>query len=120
MLRLATASRPPRSFASQHPGPVFFVQDATKFPDLIHGAKLEANSGYPQAATAHDTFWDFVSLMPESTHMLTWAMSDRTIPRSLRMIEGGFNPPRGQKAPARFSQSLVASLGVLAVRPRGR
>jgi catalase len=68
--------------------PVFFIQDAIKFPDLIHAVKMEANSGYPQAATAHDTFWDFVSLMPESTHMLMWAMSDRTIPRSLRMIEG--------------------------------
>jgi catalase len=68
--------------------PVFFIQDAIKFPDLIHAVKMEANSGYPQAATAHDTFWDFVSLMPESTHMLMWAMSDRTIPRSLRTIEG--------------------------------
>src|SRR3982751_2281666 len=54
--------------------PVFFIQDAIKFPDLIHAAKMEAQSGYPQAATAHDTFWDFVSLMPESTHMLMWAM----------------------------------------------
>jgi catalase len=68
--------------------PVFFIQDAIKFPDLIHAAKMESNSGYPQAATAHDTFWDFVSLMPETTHMLMWAMSDRTIPRSLRMMEG--------------------------------
>lgn len=68
--------------------PVFFIQDAIKFPDLIHAAKMEADRGYPQAATAHDTFWDFISLMPESTHMIMWAMSDRTIPRSLRTIEG--------------------------------
>ena len=67
---------------------VFFIQDAIKFPDLIHAVKMEADRGYPQAASAHDTFWDFVSLMPESTHMLLWAMSDRTIPRSLRTIEG--------------------------------
>jgi catalase len=68
--------------------PVFFIQDALKFPDLVHAVKMEADRGYPQAASAHDTFWDFVSLMPESTHMLMWAMSDRTIPRSLRTIEG--------------------------------
>ncbi len=68
--------------------PVFFIQDAIKFPDLIHAVKMEADRGYPQAASAHDTFWDFISLMPESTHMVMWAMSDRGIPRSLRMIEG--------------------------------
>ena len=68
--------------------PVFFIQDAIKFPDLIHAVKMEADKGYPQAASAHDTFWDFVSLMPESTHMLLWAMSDRTLPRSFRTIEG--------------------------------
>ena len=68
--------------------PVFFIQDAIKFPDLIHAAKMESDRGYPQAATAHDTFWDFIGLMPESTHMIMWAMSDRGIPRSLRMIEG--------------------------------
>jgi catalase len=68
--------------------PVFFIQDAIKFPDLIHAVKMEADRGYPQAATAHDTFWDFISLMPESLHMIMWAMSDRTIPRSLRMMEG--------------------------------
>lgn len=68
--------------------PVFFIQDAIKFPDLIHAVKMEADRGYPQAASAHDTFWDFIGLMPESTHMVMWAMSDRTIPRSLRMIEG--------------------------------
>ncbi|MBA3677079.1 MAG: catalase [Sphingosinicella sp.] len=68
--------------------PVFFIQDAIKFPDLIHAVKMEADKGYPQAASAHDTFWDFIGLMPEATHMIMWAMSDRTIPRSLRMMEG--------------------------------
>ena len=68
--------------------PVFFIQDAIKFPDLIHAVKMEADRGYPQAASAHDTFWDFISLMPESLHMVMWAMSDRAIPRSLRMMEG--------------------------------
>jgi catalase len=68
--------------------PVFFIQDAIKFPDLIHAAKAEPDRGFPQAQTAHDTFWDFASLMPESTHMLMWAMSDRAIPRSFRMMEG--------------------------------
>lgn len=68
--------------------PVFFIQDAIKFPDLIHAVKMEADRAYPQAGSAHDTFWDFASLLPESTHMLMWAMSDRTLPRSLRMIEG--------------------------------
>ncbi|HET6553520.1 MAG TPA: catalase [Dyella sp.] len=68
--------------------PVFFIQDAIKFPDLVHAVKMEPDRGYPQAATAHDTFWDFVSLMPESMHMIMWAMSDRTLPRSFRMMEG--------------------------------
>jgi catalase len=68
--------------------PVFFIQDGIKFPDLIHAAKPEPHREIPQAATAHDTFWDFVSLLPESTHMLMWAMSDRAIPRSYRMMEG--------------------------------
>ena len=68
--------------------PVFFIQDAIKFPDLIHAVKMEPDRGYPQAASAHDTFWDFASLMPESMHMLMWAMSDRTLPRSFRMMEG--------------------------------
>ncbi len=68
--------------------PVFFIQDAIKFPDLIHSVKPEPDRGFPQAASAHDTFWDFVSLMPESIHMVTWAMSDRAIPRSYRMMEG--------------------------------
>ena len=68
--------------------PVFFIQDAIKFPDLIHAAKQEPDRDFPQAATAHDNFWDFVSLMPESMHMIMWAMSDRAIPRSFRFMEG--------------------------------
>ena len=68
--------------------PVFFIQDAMKFPDLIHSVKPEPHNGMPQAASAHDTFWDFVSLMPESAHMLMWVMSDRAIPRSLRTMQG--------------------------------
>ncbi len=68
--------------------PVFFIQDAIKFPDLIHAAKEEPDRGFPQAQTAHDNFWDFVSLTPESTHMLMWIMSDRAIPRSFRFMEG--------------------------------
>ncbi len=68
--------------------PVFFIQDAIKFPDLIHAAKDEPDRGFPQAQTAHDNFWDFISLTPESMHMAMWIMSDRTIPRSLRFMEG--------------------------------
>ena len=68
--------------------PVFFIQDAMKFPDLIHAVKPEPHHGMPQAASAHDTFWDFASLMPESTHMLMWAMSDRAIPRSFATMQG--------------------------------
>ncbi len=68
--------------------PVFFIQDAIKFPDLIHAVKMEPDRGYPQADSAHDTFYDFISLTPEAMHMMMWAMSDRTIPRSLRMMEG--------------------------------
>src|SRR3982751_1450186 len=68
--------------------PVFFIQDAIKFPDLVHAVKMEPDRGFPQAATAHDTFWDFISLMPESMNMVMWIMSDRTIPYSLRHIEG--------------------------------
>ena len=68
--------------------PVFFIQDAIKFPDLIHAVKPEPHNEIPQAASAHDTFWDFISLMPESAHMILWLMSDRAIPRSLRMMEG--------------------------------
>ena len=68
--------------------PVFFIQDAIKFPDPIHAAKQDPDREFPQAQTAHDTFWDFISLTPESMHMIMWIMSDRTIPRSLRMMEG--------------------------------
>lgn len=68
--------------------PVFFIQDAIKFPDLVHAVKPEPDNDMPQAASAHDTFWDFISLMPESTHMIMWLMSDRAIPRSYRMMEG--------------------------------
>jgi catalase len=68
--------------------PVFFIQDAMKFPDLVHAAKPEPHFAMPQAASAHDTFWDFASLMPEITHMLMWAMSDRAIPRSYRTMQG--------------------------------
>lgn len=68
--------------------PVFFIQDAIKFPDLIHAAKQDPDREFPQAQTAHDTFWDFISLTPESMHMVMWTMSDRAIPRSYRMMEG--------------------------------
>jgi len=68
--------------------PVFFIQDAMKFPDVVHAVKMEPDRGFPQAGSAHDTFWDFISLTPEAMHMIMWAMSDRAIPRSLRMIEG--------------------------------
>ena len=68
--------------------PVFFIQDAVKFPDLVHAVKPEPHNEIPQAASAHDTFWDFISVMPESTHMIMWVMSDRAIPRSFRMMEG--------------------------------
>ncbi len=68
--------------------PVFFIQDAMKFPDLVHAVKPEPHNEIPQAASAHDTFWDFISMTPESAHMIMWAMSDRAIPRSLRMMQG--------------------------------
>ena len=68
--------------------PVFFIQDAMKFPDLVHAVKPEPHNEIPQAASAHDTFWDFISLMPESMHMVMWQMSDRALPRSFRMMEG--------------------------------
>jgi catalase len=68
--------------------PVFFIQDAMKFPDLVHAVKMEPDRGFPQSATGHDTFWDYISLTPEAMHMVMWIMSDRTLPRSLRMIEG--------------------------------
>ncbi|ESW62607.1 MAG: catalase [Rhodobacter sp. CACIA14H1] len=68
--------------------PVFFIQDPIKFPDLVHAAKQEPDRAFPQAQTAHDNFWDFISLMPESLHMIMWTMSDRAIPRSFRFMEG--------------------------------
>jgi catalase len=68
--------------------PVFFIQDAIKFPDLVHAVKQEPDRDFPQAATAHDNFWDFISLMPESMHMMMWVMSDRALPRSFRFMEG--------------------------------
>ncbi|QJB39660.1 catalase [Chitinophaga oryzae] len=68
--------------------PVFFIQDAVKFPDFVHAVKPEPHHEMPQAASAHDTFWDFISIMPESMHMIMWVMSDRAIPRSYRMMEG--------------------------------
>jgi len=85
--------------------PVFFIQDAMKFPDLVHAVKPEPHNEIPQAASAHDTFWDFISLMPESMHMIMWVMSDRAIPRSFRMMEGfGVHTFRfiNEKGKARF------------------
>jgi catalase len=85
--------------------PVFFIQDAIKFPDVIHAVKPEPHNEIPQAASAHDTFWDFISLTPESTHMIMWVMSDRAIPRSYRMMEGfGVHTFRfvNEKGKARF------------------
>ncbi len=85
--------------------PVFFIQDAMKFPDFVHSVKPEPHNEIPQAASAHDNFWDFVSLSPESTHMLMWVMSDRGIPRSYRMMEGfGVHTFRfvNEKGEARF------------------
>jgi catalase len=94
--------------------PVFFIQDAMKFPDLIHAVKPEPHHAMPQAASAHDTFWDFVSLMPESTHMLLWVMSDRAIPRSYRMMQGfgvhtfRFVNARGESRFVKFHWNPVA------------
>ena len=68
--------------------PVFFIQDAIKFPDMVHAAKAEPDRDFPQAQTAHDNFWDFISLMPEAMHMIMWTMSDRAIPRGFRFMEG--------------------------------
>ena len=100
--------------------PVFFIQDAMKFPDLVHSVKMEPDRGFPQNASAHDTFWDFVSLTPESMHMLMWAMSDRAIPRSLRMMEGfGVNTFRFVNAAGRSTfvkfhwRPLLGSASVL-------
>lgn len=94
--------------------PIFFIQDAMKFPDLVHAVKPEPHHGMPQAASAHDTFWDFVSLMPESTHMLMWLMSDRAIPRSYRMMQGfgvhtfRFVNEQGQSQLVKFHWNPVA------------
>ena len=68
--------------------PVFFIQDAIKFPDIVHAVKEEPDRAFPQAQSAHDNFWDFISLTPESMHMIMWVMSDRAIPRSFRFMEG--------------------------------
>ena len=68
--------------------PVFFIQDAIKFPDVVHSVKQQPDRGFPQAQSAHDNFWDFISLMPEATHMVMWTMSDRAIPRSFRFMQG--------------------------------
>ncbi|TBC93988.1 catalase [Rhizobium leguminosarum] len=68
--------------------PVFFIQDAIKFPDVIHSVKPEPDKEFPQAQSAHDNFWDFITLTPESMHMIMWVMSDRAIPRSFRFMEG--------------------------------
>ena len=68
--------------------PVFFIQDAIRFPDLVHAVKEEPDSAFPQAQSAHDNFWDFISLTPESMHMIMWVMSDRALPRSFRFMEG--------------------------------
>jgi len=94
--------------------PVFFIQDAMKFPDLVHAAKPEPHFGMPQAGSAHDTFWDFASLMPEITHMLMWAMSDRAIPRSYRTMQGfgvhsyRFVNARGQSVFVKFHWNPTA------------
>lgn len=94
--------------------PVFFIQDAMKFPDVIHAVKPEPHHAMPQAASAHDTFWDFVSLMPESLHMQMWVMSDRAIPRSFRMMQGfgvhtfRFVNANGQSTFVKFHWSPVA------------
>lgn len=68
--------------------PVFFIQDAIKFPDLVHAIKPEPHDEMPQASAAHDNFWDFISMMPETMHMIMWVLSDRALPRSYAMMEG--------------------------------
>ena len=94
--------------------PIFFIQDAMKFPDLVHALKPEPHFAMPQASTAHDTFWDFVSLMPESVHMQLWIMSDRAIPRSYRMMQGfgvhtfRFVNARGESVFVKFHWNPVA------------
>lgn len=94
--------------------PVFFIQDAMKFPDLIHSAKAEPDRGFPQAQTAHDNFWDFISLSPESIHMVMWIMSDRAIPRSLRFMEG-FGVHTFKFINAQGEENLLNSTGSLKV-----
>ena len=100
--------------------PVFFIQDAMKFPDLVHAVKPEPHNAMPQAASAHDTFRDFVSLMPESTHVLMWVMSDRAIPRSYRMMQGfgvhtfRFVNERGQSRFVKFHWNPIAGTHSLA------
>src|SRR3546814_16612240 len=92
--------------------PVFFIQDAIKFPDLVHSVKMEADRGYPQAASAHDTLWDFISLMPESLHTIMWAMSDRALPRSLRMMAGfGVNSSRFGNAKGKIGRAECRARG---------
>ena len=83
--------------------PVFFIQDGIKFPDIIHAGKPEPDREIPQAQSAHDRFWDFVSLHTESTHHMLWAMSDRGIPRSLPDDGGLRRPhvPAGEREAAR-------------------
>jgi catalase len=96
--------------------PVFFIQDGVKFPDFVHAVKPEPHNEMPQAASAHDTFWDFISLMPESAHMVMWAMSDRALPRSYRMMEGfgvhtfRFVNDRGQARFVKFHWKPVLGL----------
>ena len=91
--------------------PVFFIQDAMKFPDLVHAAKPEPHFAMPQAASAHDTFWDFASLMPEITHMLMWAMSDRAIPAQLPHDAGVRRPHLPARQRRRRSRTSSSSTG---------
>ena len=103
--------------------PVFFIQDAIKFPDLVHAVKEEPDRGFPQAQSAHDTFWDFISLTPESMHMIMWVMSDRAIPRSLRMMEGfGVHTFRlvNEAGKSTYRQVPLAAEARLAVGDLGR
>ena len=103
--------------------PVFFIQDAMKFPDLVHAVKPEPHNEIPQAASAHDTFWDFISLMPESMHMIMWVMSDRAIPRSFRMMEGfrrSHFPLHQRKRQGAFCKVSLEAAAGLALRCLGR
>jgi catalase len=93
--------------------PVFFIQDAIKFPDLVHAVKAEPDREIPQASSAHDTFYDFVSLTPETTHTVMWLLSNRAIPRSLRMMEGfGVHTFLSRSLPRR-SRRFADSLGIV-------